>query len=263
MAIPESKSWLVDGFCRYTHRMIRHRFIAFGAQSATSVQSLVPKHLPMVVLANHVGWWDPIVAMLLRKYYFPDRVFYAPIDAAALKSYRIFSKMGFFGIEMDRLQGAANFLKTSREILASPRSSLWVTPEGKFTDCRDHARPLMPGLAHLAASVRDVHFVPLAMEYPFWEEVKPMILIRLGTPIIFDESTSKRECGERLETGLRTTQRELAAAVIDRRADAFEYLIAPRATHNSWYDTARAWTAWYHGRPFDPRHGAITRDRQP
>lgn len=263
MAIPDSKSWLVDGFCRYTHRMISRRFMAFGAQFATSVQSLVPKDQPMVVLANHVGWWDPIVAMLLRKYYFPDRILYAPIDAAALKSYRIFSKMGFFGIEMDRLQGAADFLKTSRDILAAPGASLWVTPEGKFTDCRDLSRPLMPGLAHLAATVRNVHFVPLAMEYPFWEEARPMILIRLGSAIVFEENTSKRECAEGLEAGLRTTQRELAAAVIERRADAFEYLIAPRATHNSWYDTVRAWRAWYHGRPFDPRQGAITRDQQP
>jgi len=263
MAIPESKSWLVDGFCRYTHRMVSRRFMAFGVQFATPVEELLPDDRALVVYANHVGWWDPIVAMLLRKSYFPDRILYAPIDAVALQSYRVFGKMGFFGIHLDRLQRAADFLKISREILATPRASLWVTPEGTFTDCRDHSRPLMPGLAHLAASVPNVHFVPLAIEYPFWEEARPMILVRFGSPFVSVAGQAKRECSEHLEDAFRKTQRELAAGVMSRRADAFEYLIAPRAARNTWYDTIRAWTAWYHGRPFDPRHSAIHRNQQP
>lgn len=263
MSLPESKAWLVDGFCRYTHRMVSRRFTSFGIQFAEPLESLAPKSHALVVYANHVSWWDPIVAMLLRKSYFSDRILYAPIDASALKAYRIFAKMGFFGIELHRLQGAADFLKTSRAILEHPRSSLWVTPEGKFTDCRDHSQPMMPGLAHLAASVPSVSFLPLAIEYPFWEEPRPMITVRFGNRQTFDGTRSKRECGEQLESALRKTQHELASSVIARQADAFEYLIAPRAARTSWYDTLRAWVAWYHGQPFDPRHSAVTRNSHP
>lgn len=262
MTLPDSKAWLVDGFCRYTHRMVSKRFTAFGVQFAQSPEALAPKSQAVVIYANHVSWWDPISAMLLRKSYFPDRILYAPIDAQALKAYRIFSKMGFFGIQLDRLSGASDFLKASRAILAEPRSSLWVTPEGRFVDCRDHSQTLMPGLAHLAANVPSVSFVPLALEYPFWEEPRPMIAARFGNPIVFDGNPSKQECSEQLEVALRQTQRDLAEAVMRRQAEAFEYLIAPRAARTSWYDTVRAWVAWYHGHPFDPRHSTITRNSQ-
>ncbi len=262
MTLPESKAWLVDGFCRYTHGMVRRRFYCFGVQYAVPKERLCDPQHSLVVFTNHVGWWDPIVAMLLRRAVFPDRILYAPIDAAALKNYRVFRKMGFFGIEMDRLQGAAEFLKTSREILATNRSSLWVTPEGTFVDCRHHEHPFQPGVAHLAASVRNVSFVPLAIEYPFWEEARPMILVRFGQGIVFEPEQTKQQCAEILHAALRQTQRELADAVMERRADAFEYLIAPKGSNNSWYDTVRAWSAWYHGRSFDPRHSAITRKTQ-
>lgn len=262
MSLPESRAWLVDGFCRYTHRMVSRRFTAFGVQFADAIESLAPKDQALVVYANHVSWWDPITAMLLRKSYFSDRILYAPIDAEALKAYRIFSKMGFFGIQLDRLSGASDFLRSSRAILADPRSSLWVTPEGKFADCRDHTQPLMPGLAHIAASVPRVSFLPLAIEYPFWEEPRPMIAVRFGPRQVFEENISKRECSEQLEKALRQTQHDLAASVMLRKSDSFEYLIAPRAARTSWYDTVRAWVAWYHGQPFDPRHSTITRNSQ-
>jgi 1-acyl-sn-glycerol-3-phosphate acyltransferase len=263
MALPESKTWLVDGFCRFTHRMVSKRFTSFGVQLAQPIEAMSPPEHSLVVFANHIGWWDPIVAMLLRKAYFPDRTFYAPIDAKALEAYGVFRKLGFYGLELETFQGAADFLRTSREILASPKASLWITPEGRFVDCRDHAQPLMPGLAHLAASTPSVPFVPLAIEYPFWEEAKPSILVRLGHPITFTAGQSKSECGRILHASLRTAQEELARDVIARRSDAFRYLIAPRGMRNSWYDTARAWRAWFHGKPFDPRHAEITQQTRP
>lgn len=258
-AIPESRTWLVDGFCRYTRRMVAKRFTALGVQGVSGLKPTVSDDRAVVVYANHVGWWDPIVAMLLRKAYMPQKILYAPIDARALESYRIFSKMGFFGIQLERLQGAADFLATSRAILARPQSSLWITPEGTFADCRDHSKPLMPGLAHLAASSPEVAFVPLAMEYPFWEEAKPMVLVRFGAPTCFSGGVSKSECAQHLDAALRETQRALAEAVIARQSDAFEFLIAPRASRTSWYDSIRAWKAWFRGRSFDPSHASVTR----
>ena len=257
MALPQSKTWLVDGFCRTTHRMVSRRFTSFGVQFEQPPESLAPADQSLVVFANHIGWWDPIVAMLLRKAYFAQRTFYAPIDAKALEAYGIFRQLGFYGLELESYSGAAAFLRTSREILSHPKSSLWITPEGRFVDCRDHEAPLMPGLAHLAANSPDVAFVPLAIEYPFWEEAKPSIFVRFGSRVPCDGKRSKAECDRQLHQALRSTQQALARDVIARRSDAFEMLIAPRRERTSWYDTARAWSAWFHGKPFDPRHSKI------
>jgi 1-acyl-sn-glycerol-3-phosphate acyltransferase len=260
MGLPTSKKWLVDGFCRYTARMIRRQFTCFAVESQLPINTLVPQDHALVVFANHIGWWDPVVAMHLRRAYFQERIFYAPIDAKALQAYGVLRQMGFYGIAMDQMRGAAAFLKTSREILATPRSSLWITPEGKFTDCRDHSQPLMPGLAHLAADTHNVTFVPLAIEYPFWEEVRPMIATRLGAPISFGQGETKQECEQVLFSALRETQAELAASVIRREFDALaEYLVPPKAQRQTWYDTMRAWKSWAQGNPFDPTHRSVTR----
>lgn len=261
MPIPQSKAWLVDGFCRFTARMVRKNFTCFAMQSAMEIDAIAPGERSLVVYANHVGWWDPIVAMLLRKKCFPDRVLYAPIDAQALEAYGIFRQLGFYGLKLDSYAGASEFLRTSKEILAAPNASLWITPEGVFADCRDLERPLMPGIAHLAAHSPNTVFLPLAIEYPFWEEPKPMIATRLGEPICFEAGTSKAQCGEQIFESLRKTQRELAQSVIARDYAQFDYLIPPKAQRQGLYDTLRAWKSWIQGRSFDPSHASVTRKR--
>ena len=114
MGLPTSKKWLVDGFCRYTARMIRRQFTCFAVESQLPINTLVPQDHALVVFANHIGWWDPVVAMHLRRAYFPERIFYAPIDAKALQAYGVLRQMGFYGIAMDQMRGAAAFLKTRR-----------------------------------------------------------------------------------------------------------------------------------------------------
>ena len=56
---------------------------------------------------------------------------------------------------------------------------LFLTPQGKFADVR---APLVfaPGLEHLAARAPRAHFLPLAIEYTFWEERKPEVLLAFG-----------------------------------------------------------------------------------
>mgnify|MGYP003338396366 FL=1 len=107
MALPKSQAWLVNGFCRYAASMVRSKFTCFAVQFEEPPELLAREGHAMVVFANHVGWWDPIVAMLLRKAYFPSHTLFAPIDAKALEAYGIFRSLGFYGIQLDRLAGAA------------------------------------------------------------------------------------------------------------------------------------------------------------
>ncbi|MBM3963529.1 MAG: hypothetical protein FJ308_00450 [Planctomycetes bacterium] len=101
--------------------------------------------------------------------------------------------------------------------------------------------------------------MPLAIEYPFWEEPRPMVLVRFGEPVTFDGGNNKKHCSAKLEEAMRANQKDLAQCVIHRRIEAFEYLIPPRAARTSWYDTMRSWSAWFQGRPFDPRHSTVTK----
>jgi 1-acyl-sn-glycerol-3-phosphate acyltransferase len=257
-SLPTSKKWLVDGFCRFTRRMVSKHFISFGIQKNWLNESTIAPDIPIVVYANHASWWDPICAMLIRQTVFPDRLLYAPIDSDALNKYRIMSQLGFYGLKLNTHTGAAEFLTTTKRILETRNASVWITPEGRFTDVRDHTVPLMPGLSHLATKVSGVWFIPMALEYAFWDESRPQIFARLGRPIVSCDGEqairSKKVWNEMLTDGLRQTQQELAAGVIQRDATQFEYIIASRPIRLGWYDYFRSWSASLKGRKFDPRH---------
>ncbi len=253
---PVSKTWLVDGFCWYGRKMVRKRFGSFGVNNVR-VLTGIPEKTNVVVYLNHAGWWDPIVGMLLRQWAMPQRTLYAPIDAEQLENYAVLKKMGFFGVQMHSFHGALSFLATSKVILSKPNSSLWLTPEGRFCDARDTSQPLMPGLSHLASKLQGTVFIPLAIEYPFWDEALPHILCRVGWPIdnASGQIQSKQQWHEQLTLGLRNAQEELAELVLRRNPTPFDYLIESTPQRLSWYDYARSWSARLRGRKFDPRHG--------
>jgi 1-acyl-sn-glycerol-3-phosphate acyltransferase len=260
--LPKSKKWLVDGFCRFTKRMVAKHFHSFGVQWNQLEIESVSLDRPVVVFANHAGWWDPITAMLIRQRFFPDRIFYAPIDSDALENYRIMKQLGFYGLRLNTHAGASEFLAVSKSILTSKKAALFITPEGRFADVRDYGQPLMPGLSHLATRHQEAVLIPLAIEYAFWDESRPQVFARLGPIVTLDGvsqgsvegSTRKGEWALRLEQGLRETQRQLAASVIAREKSLFEPLIASKPRSLGLYDHCRSWAARLQGKKFDPRH---------
>ena len=75
------------------------------------------------------------------------------MDASALEQYRFMRRIGIFGIETDSLRGAAAFLKVSSGLLEDPKTMLWITAEGTFTDARTRPVRLRPGLAKVRHAV--------------------------------------------------------------------------------------------------------------
>jgi 1-acyl-sn-glycerol-3-phosphate acyltransferase len=190
---------------------------------------------------------------------------FAPIDREALEKYRILKKLGFFGIERDRRSGVAAFLQNSRDILRLPSASIWLTPEGRFCDPRDHQAELMPGLAHLASrweeTTPDGHskplvLVPLAIEYPFWEERLPEALCRFGSPMIA-RGGDKSSWQLQLTEALRAAQRTLASDALNRQVDQFDEVLWSGATRTSWYDRMRSLNGRWRGKRVDLSHGKL------
>ncbi len=97
---PISNRWWMDWFCWYAKRMVRSEFWVFAIDLSHFDYSNVAGDVPVIIYSNLPGWWDPIVGMLICKEYFADRFFYAPIDAQALEKYRVFKKLGYFGVHM-------------------------------------------------------------------------------------------------------------------------------------------------------------------
>lgn len=246
---------LLWAFQRYLRHYLPKHFHSLAVSFA--VPLAIPRELPLIVYANHASWWDPLVALLLSERLFPDRTLYAPIDATAVERYKFFERMGFFGVEQHTLRGAAQFLRQSRAILQQPGASIWLTPEGHFADPRDEAARFEPGLAHLAAERNSGLLLPIALEYPFWEERLPEALVRFGQPLDVAQHrfTSKAHWDQLLRERLRETQRQLAALSIARDESAFQIILRGRAGTSGIYDWLRRGGAWLRGQRFQAQHG--------
>jgi len=212
---------------------------------------------PLIVYTNHPSWWDPIHFLLLASSTMPDRRMFGPFDADALAKYKMFRRFGGFGVERSTRRGAVEFLKTSRAILATPGNSLWITAQGEFSDPRRRPVVLQPGLAHLVRDLERGVVVPLAVEYPFWNERRPEALSYFGRPIRAGETAtqSTEDLSALLARRLAETMDALAEEAATRDPARFHTVVLGRAGVGGVYDANRRFRSWVSGRRFDSAHG--------
>jgi len=222
-------------------RMLRRSFTAVRIErdSRAEFEALHRAERGVMLLINHPAWWDPIVLTLLRRQFFHGRPTMAPMDAAELRRFRIFTRLGVFGIDPDDPRSARALLaETDRRWMEAPRTLLFLTPQGRFTDPREPL-VLRPGAALVAARHADMAVGVVAVEYPFWSAKKPEVLLRVRrVPVPRTQSTnstpspqaaqsapSARAWLESMSAAMEENGRALAAASITREERAFETII--------------------------------------
>jgi len=257
--LPRRVEWRVKWFTRYFRRWLRKGFHAVRLSRTGKPPKLHGK--PVLVVLNHPSWWDPLLGMVLADLLVGYK-HYVPIDAAALRQYRIFEPLGFFGVEAGSPHGAVRFLKTSTAILSRPYHALWLTAQGQFTDPRCRPVVLRPGVGHLLRRLNEVIVLPLAIEYPFWQERYPEALAHFGTPF---EVKCGRECSveqwlERTTQALTHALDELALLAQTQDADKFETLLGGNVGVGGIYDLWRRFKALLAGQRFIPGHADALRD---
>ena len=243
-------------FAAYTRRYVRKRFHAFRILKSGQP----PRDLarPLVVYLNHAAWWDPLVCLLLSREFLQNRTHFAPIDAEMLERYGFFKHLGFFPVEQPSTRGALHFLRTTRAILASSQNAVWLTPQGRFMDVRERPLRLQDGLGTMATREPGAAFIPLAIEYAFWTEPRPEILVTFGEPIVpaTEPARSAADWTRVFTDALESTQDELAARSC--RRDPAEWLTLNRGSSgvNGFYDAWRWLRARVRGEKFAPEHSA-------
>lgn len=217
----------------------------------------VPAGRAMIVVLNHASWWDPLVCTAAQDL-LPGRRHFAPIDARMLEKYGIFRKLGFFGVEQGTARGAAQFLRVSQAILRQPDAALWITAQGEFADVRNRPLTLRRGIGHLLVRSAQTPVYPLAIEYPFWNEKRPEVLLGFGSPLI---STGRDRTPEEhtADVALALTQTMDRLGELARKRDpaVFRTLCRGTAGISGVYDSWRRFTHWLRGRQFAPTHEAV------
>jgi 1-acyl-sn-glycerol-3-phosphate acyltransferase len=184
---------------------------------------------PFLGLLSHASWWDPLVGLLVWRQLLPDRDLRMPMDAEQLERFGFFKRLGVFGIDPDdpaSLDAMRRFVLD--HFATGTRPALGLTPQGRFTDPREPVR-LRPGAAAIAAAApADTAVVAIAVEYVFWQDQRPEILI--------SATRCPRPTGPASTTGWHRAMtdaftdatRRLAAAAIARDPESFVDLAGGR-----------------------------------
>jgi 1-acyl-sn-glycerol-3-phosphate acyltransferase len=243
-------------FAAYAERYVRKHFHSVRLLNAPSP---VSTH-PLVIYLNHASWWDPMICLVLRNRFFAQRTSFAPIDAAALEKYRFFAKLGFFPVEQNSMRGTVAFLESATRVLSRHDAALWLTPQGRFTDVRERPVTFRSGLAHLARRVPVATYVPLAIEYAFWEERLPEVCVNFGEPLVIRREEANEFGAEylkqRLEQRLEAAQHELAKAVVPRDPARLRVLSKTESGVGGVYDAWRRAKALLTGQHVALEHGS-------
>ena len=252
--LPEVSHPVVRLFGAYSRHYMRRRFHAI--RIPRNGQPPREGARPLVIYLNHASWWDPLVCLYLSRKWFPERTSFAPIDAFSLRQYRFFKHLGLYGVEQHSTRGALTFLRTTRAILESKRNVVWMTPQGRFKDVRERPLRLQRGIGALAVQTEDVEFLPLAVEYTFWTEPRPEILVSFGEPVIPSEEPrrSADRWTEFFSHALEEAQDELASRSC--RRDPTEWLVIDKGASgvSASYDAWRLLRARLSGAEFAREH---------
>jgi 1-acyl-sn-glycerol-3-phosphate acyltransferase len=216
---------------------------------------------PLIIFLNHPSWWDPLTCIMISRRFLPRADHYAPMDEAALERYGFFSKLGLFPVEMNTNRGAMQFVRYSMQVLAAPGSVLWLTPEGRFTDPRAQPPVFMDGLASLLSRTPCVTLLPLAMEYVFWDERLPEILVSVGEAMCIRDGDKYgvSHWNRVLSEALGEAQQELEALAIARDELKFEVLLAGGAGTGFVYDLMQRIGSLARGERYAAEHGGLRR----
>ena len=231
-------------------RGIRRRFNAVRLSGDTEA---LRHQGPLVVCANHPGWWDPAVFAWLQHHFFGHSHGYGPMEAAALRRYPLLEKAGLISLDPNDAQSLRRFIRIARDVLEQG-NVLWITPQGEFADSRDRPICLQAGFAHLVRHVPSARLVPLAIEYPFWNESQPELLLRFGAPMPVGIGEGVRSVTSRMEEALTQTMDALAQDACTRDASRFTTFTQGQAGIGGLYDIGRRVRQWARRESFQPRH---------
>ena len=209
---------------------------------------------PVVFYSNHPSWWDAVVYFHLGRTLFRDRIGYGPVKQVQLARYPVLDRLGLFGIDLNSFKGSARFLSIASALFSRPRTMLWISAEGKFTDPRQRPIVLRPGISHLSGVAKSLVFVPLAIEYVFWNQKTPELLLRFGIPVVSRSGQERRDLQAKLEGALTATLDSLQQESALRDPSLFVSLLEGQSRISVIYDCVRRMRAIVRRDPFDARH---------
>jgi 1-acyl-sn-glycerol-3-phosphate acyltransferase len=205
-------------FAWYLRRLLAKRFHAVRGEgeSVGVLAAAAAAAAPVVLASNHSAWWDPLMGLWVHDGWFAGREPCSPIDAAMLRKFRFFRKLGMFGVHPDDPASLRALARYVDGVFArDPRGMLLLTPQGRFVDPRLPVE-IRPGVGMVAARHPTAVVLVAALEYGFWTDQRPEAFFRVARVAPPADPADARAWHQAVEAAMNANAAALAAAVQSR-----------------------------------------------
>jgi len=219
----DKSRWFEKLFAPYNTRLLRKGFHKVWVSGGMELES----GKPTLYMANHISWWDGLLAFELNRSLLRQEV-YALMSEEGLRSFRFFRKLGAYSIDRSSPSSIRSSLAYTSELLSRKGTSVWLFPQGDIR--HQDARPLRlkPGVGLLLERLPDIQVVPVSFYNTFRLDQKPEAFIRIGPPWATAErrDLSRRRLVEEAEELLTRQADALRDTVIADEIEGFYPLTA-------------------------------------
>ena len=170
------------GFLRFARRYARHR-VGRGLDglwvSGLDDARAVLAERPVLFVANHVSWWDPILLIVLDEAL--GGLGWAVMDSRNLRDVPFLGWVGALPLDRSSHDRSRECLQSCAALMTRPGRAMWIFPQGRQRPA--HLRPL--DLKHGVQTLHDhapVDVVAVSLDYVFLERDRPAAVVRFAPP---------------------------------------------------------------------------------
>lgn len=237
----EALRWqpFVRWFSGHIDSRVRNTFAAVHVHGLHSLQQAVHE-APVLVLANHSSWWDPLVALWLGEMQLEGAQTYGMMNADNLRRLRFFRWMGCFGVDRSSRRDGARASRYAIDLLRRRGNLVWVFPQG------EEQPPHVPlqfelGAAGIAKRAPAARVVPVALSFVFEGDERPHVYVSVGEPLSAQAAANRDAQARAVDHERLRIQREL-----ETKSEGFEVVLARRPSAfgkwaTAWLDRFAGW----------------------
>ena len=181
----------------------------------------VPDDRPILLIANHLGWWDGFVLREVQRRIRPRAPLFITMTGENLRKFSGFRLMGSIDVGRDspsELRRALRFFEEQRRI--SPDFTTVLFPQGALWPARRRPVGFRRGITTFVRILSPVTVIPVAIDYELFDRPTPGAFLSVGEPIVIDDEDDVARLGsaEHLERVL-TAELDTLAAFLDWHGD--------------------------------------------
>ena len=162
-------------FCHLTRRLMKWHF-----HSTQFVGSFHDRGLPLLVLANHTGWWDGFWILYHNLKYWNRRLFFMMLEEQ-LRKHWYFRHAGGFSVKRNS-RSAFESIQYAAEILQDNRNMLLLFPQGELHSIYDHDFIFQSGTSQIIERCKnEIQILMVANLVDFYAHRRPTLYTHIET----------------------------------------------------------------------------------